>query len=98
MLLPEITTIGGVVKALRISTVVIKVAYSKNSSCVELILKNVFYLPKVLVNIMSGIRLLHNGIYYNPKSLSLRHIHDNTEIADLTLIIEALYFYIQGKG
>ena len=72
MLLPEITTIGGVVKALRISTVVIKVAYSKNSSYIELILKNVFYLPKVLVNIMSSIRLLHNGIYHNPKSLSLR--------------------------
>ena len=62
---------GGVVKALRISTIVIKVAYSKNSSYVELTLKNVFHLPKVLVNIVSGIRLLHNGIYYNPKSLSL---------------------------
>ena len=72
MLLPEITTIGGVVKALGISTVVIKVAYSKNSGCVELTLKNVFHLPKVLVNIVSSIHLLHNRIYYNPKSLSLR--------------------------
>ena len=71
MLLPEITTIGGVVKALRISTVVIKVAYSKNSSYIELILKNVFHLFKALVNIMSSIRLLHNRIYYNSKFLSL---------------------------
>jgi len=71
MLLSEIITIEGVVKTLGISTVVIKVAYNKNSSCVELILKNVFYLPKVLVNIMSSIYLLYNRIYYNPKSLSL---------------------------
>ena len=98
MLLPEITTMGGVVKALGISTVMIKVAYSKNSGCVELTLKNVFYLSKVLVNIVSSIRLLYNRIYYNPKSLSLRQIYNNTEIADLTLTIEALYFYIQGKG
>ena len=98
MLLPEITTMGGVVKALGIGTVVIKVAHSKNSGCVELTLKNVFHLPKAPFNIVSGIRLLHNGIYHNPKSSSLRQIHDDTEIADLTLTMEALYFHIQGKG
>ena len=94
MLLPEITTIGGVVKALGISTVVIKVAYNKNSGYIELILKNVFHLPKALVNIVSSIYLLHNRIYYNPKSLSLYQIYNNTEIADLTFTIKALYFYI----